>query len=1196
MAHPIFWPSKSFFYPIGNTPPVCLTEYLPPGQDADILLLGCGDARNILYTIYASNHDEQTEFKLDFTCCDWEPAVLARNILLWTFLADRDVETIGVELWDIYYHFMINSSALSLLTSQSSKLAELSHDLETWHASPYADFLKICTRYTLAELHRLWTTYAETRQWPQSRRNAFKRDFTSTMHDIGSKYKDAMIGFRNVGPLNMMAHSDLAQAREMYWSKGTMSPEPLAVRNATNVNPTFAFATNCEGFVAHYGTFPVAAFSIAPAYIKHKGTTSHLTSHANEGSIYGTMLSQFLAWCAAFRVCIVKKKNVVIRLVVGEALAACHALHSLTKNTGPIRNFPVNPWHASAFLLDSGDYIATGRTAPISFDVIDSSNLSDHTGMINVLSVAVPLLRHTPFATLNTETLLPFTSDPTRSVASRLCGDVTTLSALFGVLPIDFVSGFSPHSNVHELLAQAYSSDSQFLERLVWKKSSALGRSLEPLVIPDAELTRFLISVYSSMFSHEDVSLTLQSFDRANVRDNSAVHYTRESLALLISYLKTRIQTDWDKAIAALLSMIRAEKRYVLGSNYYNEFLCHLHLLGIHSEEHFLSSHPMLVANRHIGPIQSWRAHPPVVCILFEVSRNKLQPLYDPTMPGNPILVAGLLNLLEGFHEAYSALHIAFGSLGFEGDDEDCRAYIIEDPLGKQGASSLIVAFWVPTWVLAISPENTFATLFIQSTPYHSAFVRKLGIRSELYRAPLVDKTAIHIVRSLPVPMASPKSSIDCVQVNPANSTHQDHVSAATKVEAYEQSGSNSYSSGKLTIRQDVVGVKQAELAKPSTEVTVTAGGPCEILLHIGNDAAYRLYYAYPVSAEQAKLRIARKSSWVEVVAPLVEASGLSPNRFIVCGKDNSRTPWNIQRIFLDRMPVVDVSHKEAVKWLDVHLNMAFSDREKDMINRDDHPRPAMCEVKHTIMDLFRHVLDLKGEKIRTCVFGLPHASGEGIRTIIFVEKVVLDLASHSIIADGYVLPVRPSLLKNRRRELGALEAKAIARFACTKEEITEWEHLIPAFVERCRDWDHKDNCAYSGQTTTSLAAQEGEISICDCGRGKVSPSFRTRKEWAPFAPYVTRIAISPLFAVSYLEDVGKQFRDSFKEVDKEGTLPTNRLANQPKQIVKCYNCDRALPRDKPILRCSKCKKATYCDQTCQTADWKKHKKECAAA
>ena len=45
--------SYSAFYPIGNTPATCLTPNLPPGHDADILLLGCGDARNILFTIQA---------------------------------------------------------------------------------------------------------------------------------------------------------------------------------------------------------------------------------------------------------------------------------------------------------------------------------------------------------------------------------------------------------------------------------------------------------------------------------------------------------------------------------------------------------------------------------------------------------------------------------------------------------------------------------------------------------------------------------------------------------------------------------------------------------------------------------------------------------------------------------------------------------------------------------------------------------------------------------------------------------------------------------------------------------------------------------------------------------------------------------------------------------------------------------------
>lgn len=62
MAHPVFWPSKTFFYPVGNTSPVCLTDYLPPEQNANILLLGCGDARNILYTIYTNGPSSELAF------------------------------------------------------------------------------------------------------------------------------------------------------------------------------------------------------------------------------------------------------------------------------------------------------------------------------------------------------------------------------------------------------------------------------------------------------------------------------------------------------------------------------------------------------------------------------------------------------------------------------------------------------------------------------------------------------------------------------------------------------------------------------------------------------------------------------------------------------------------------------------------------------------------------------------------------------------------------------------------------------------------------------------------------------------------------------------------------------------------------------------------------------------------------------
>jgi hypothetical protein len=46
----------TYFYPIGNTPAVHLTRGLPYKQCANILLLGCGDVRNILFTVYADQH------------------------------------------------------------------------------------------------------------------------------------------------------------------------------------------------------------------------------------------------------------------------------------------------------------------------------------------------------------------------------------------------------------------------------------------------------------------------------------------------------------------------------------------------------------------------------------------------------------------------------------------------------------------------------------------------------------------------------------------------------------------------------------------------------------------------------------------------------------------------------------------------------------------------------------------------------------------------------------------------------------------------------------------------------------------------------------------------------------------------------------------------------------------------------------
>ncbi|KAL6161977.1 hypothetical protein ACJQWK_11988 [Exserohilum turcicum] len=88
MFGPVYLDILTFFYPIGNTPARCLTRDLLCEDKGDLLLLGCGDVRNVLFTLYSEQNNSRD---FDITCCDIQDAVIARNILLFSLiLADTD--------------------------------------------------------------------------------------------------------------------------------------------------------------------------------------------------------------------------------------------------------------------------------------------------------------------------------------------------------------------------------------------------------------------------------------------------------------------------------------------------------------------------------------------------------------------------------------------------------------------------------------------------------------------------------------------------------------------------------------------------------------------------------------------------------------------------------------------------------------------------------------------------------------------------------------------------------------------------------------------------------------------------------------------------------------------------------------------------------------------------------------------------
>jgi len=126
----ILYPVGLYTYAMGNTRARDVTELLGTSkeQHLDLLLLACGDVRNILCTVselsLRKSHERPTS--LNFHLNDYDPTVVARNAVLLEAagVINPDIPDDIDFLWNIWYNLALSQSHFDRLRKIISKLLE----------------------------------------------------------------------------------------------------------------------------------------------------------------------------------------------------------------------------------------------------------------------------------------------------------------------------------------------------------------------------------------------------------------------------------------------------------------------------------------------------------------------------------------------------------------------------------------------------------------------------------------------------------------------------------------------------------------------------------------------------------------------------------------------------------------------------------------------------------------------------------------------------------------------------------------------------------------------------------------------------------------------------------------------------------------------------------------------------------------
>lgn len=1085
--------------------------------------------------------------------------------------------------------------------------------MHDWLQGEFGHIFAFADQATLNSVRKIWSNYDA--QLADRDSNQYRSDFESALKTT-RKLQEECTGrndliyraARAAAPLGMqtLRADELRSALNVWWETGTTGSVP---ERTTLPNPLFA-ATLSERAALSHTSHPIFNYHLAAAK-SHLAEVSPLKTPETERkastvpSLVGAAYSQFKEWTRAFIE--LAPQNWKIEFIAADGFALCQSLQHYHATGDLSANIYRRPLSSERLELDEASIASLARTL---FDVIDTSNLWDSVGGLKLLVSASPLLRDAPWATLYTLTTHDGMDEDARNLDRFLGGPLTTVSTLLGISPVEYWTNVTAAGNVDEYMlsvAAAHESARSPGVRwcLAWKSTKHLSCQLSraQLRIEEYDMVALLHTVHREMFCKELKSISKEERDPAL----TTMPYPRCHCGSFVAFIKQLhwvVDFDLEAVCKQLLLLI-----------YQPQLDAEMLRQGLYEQSCLAEKVQPRGPNTNI--LSKWTDPPGILYITIRVPRSHWEHVYSAARISNTAFaVQGSMTGCKDdttFQNIFDDVQVIFGSVETIGERTTPEFLVVveEDKLGWAGESDLIATFPVASKGILWDPSCTKIGLSLTSAVQSTEMLAPsptMNLNPEIWLTGLDDEHHIYITRLPPGQLGHPIYS----SLKPKLLPQLDGKDFAARFTVDLDSDSHISS---ITGHLDVLSTKAKKLLAEKAAVDVQKVSPFVFEIIIGSrEAVYLLHFPVPVLKNGSKTRVARSSSYVEVVAPVADpATAQTLSDFIfpttlaksdgTVSFDGAAQPLpitlNIPHLNLDSMPILDASQKDRMGFLTTLASSTFSVRERQLreaflgSNASSLALSARINFKESLFTMFMLASGLQGGQ--TGLFAIDHPGRGGIHMLLFVSALRLDLANASVVLDAAVIPFTRAILESGHLDSFLLILRTLECCTITvdDEELILWKKVLPALVERCRTWSHAPppQCEYAHPgATVPLSAEPGKRVICNCGEGQLPKDFISLPEWDAAARVATRVAISPVFAVPLVEKVVDP--DMLREAVAEIESRVDALGGG--ETSRCRSCGAAEAKGGGALKkCMRCLRVRYCSADCQRKDWKKHRMEC---